>query len=180
MIKKLYNWWFGVNVSMYQACSITGLTGQQIWKEYRARKRVYRRHGIRVTSPIPGEGIKDNNRVVGNRPGEVGTKLWAKDKKQIKDTNVFVFPLLKRRSQGCEFELAKARGTHWKITVYIHDKPGFISKEQGDIVCSSDSVAAKLIIRKFGSRHKRAIWRLKMLYHSLPGWILQQLKEFII
>lgn len=179
-MKRLYQWWFGLNVSLYQACSITGMTGAAIWKEYKARKRIYRKYGIHVNSPIPGEGIKNNNRKVGNRPGEVGTRLWAKDKHQIKDSNIFVFPLLKRRSQGCEWELAKARGTHWKPTVFIHDKPGFITKEQGDIVCSSDRAAAKLIVEKFGSRHKRAVWRLKMLQRSLPRWFWQQIKEFFI
>lgn len=180
MIKNLYHWWTGPSVSIYLACSMTGKTGYKIWQEYRSRKKIYRRYGVRVNSPVPGEGIKPTRVKLPNRPGHQGTLIWKKDKVQIKKSNVFVYPLLKKRSQGCEFELVKARGSHWKPTVYIHDKPGFISREQSDIVCSSDYTAARQIVRQFGSRHKRALWRLKMLVTSLPKWLYQQAREFWI
>lgn len=180
MLKRVYDYWFGQNVSLYLATSMTGLTGATIWQRYRIRKKIYRMRGIRVNSPVPGEGIKDTNEPIRNRPGAAGTLIWAKDKDQIKKSNIFVFPMLKRRSQGCEFELAKARGSHWKITVFIHDRPGFIAKEQSDIVCRNDEDAAKMIVMRFGSRHKRAIWRAGMLSRSLPGWVGQQIREFFI
>lgn len=175
---SLFKWWFDQDVSLYMATSMTGLTGYTIWKQYKERKKVYRRYGIKVNSPVPGEGIKPTKRKLGNRPGITGTMIWKKDKDQIKRSNVFVYPLLKKRSQGCEFELVKARGSHWKPTVYIHDKPGFISQEQSDVVCESDCVAARQIIKKFGSRNKRFIWRIKMLLMSLPKWLYQQAREF--
>lgn len=177
---NLFNYWFGTNVSIYLATSMTGLTGYKIWQDYRRRKKIYRRYGVRVNSPVPGEGIKATRRPLPNRPGAEGTKIWAKDKLLIRKSNLMVFPLLKRRSQGCEFELTLARGSYWKPTVYLHDKPGFISKEQSDIVCLTDQQAARYIVKYFGSRHKRFIWRLKMLNKSLPKWLWQQIKEFFI
>ena len=180
MLRWFSNYWFGRNVSIYMACGMTGLTGRTIWRRYRARKRIYRKHGVRVNSPVPGEGIKNTDEVVGTSPGRDGTAIWAKDKGQIKRSNVFVFPPLRRRSQGCEFELAKARGTHWKPTVFIHEAPGFIAREQSDIVCPTDGDAARLIVERFGSRSQRARWRIGMLARSLPGWMAQQAREFFI
>ena len=174
----MLNWWFKTDVSCYMACSMTGKTGYKIWQEYRTRKKIYRRYGVKVNSPVPGEGIKATRTKLPNRPGIAGTLIWKKDKDQIKKSNVFVYPLLKKRSQGCEFELVKARGAHWKPTIYIHDKPGFIAKEQSDIVCNSDYSAARQIVKLFGSRHKRFKWRVRMLAISLPSWLYQQLREF--
>ena len=151
-----------------------------IWKRYHERRRPYRKLGINVISPIPGEGIKPIKRVLGDRPGKTGLDIWDKDKQQIKDTNIFIFPKDGLKSQGCVNELVKARGAHWKITVFIHKCPGFISKEQNDIVCQDDKAAALYIKRNFMSRHKRAIWRCKMLNRSLPKWILQQLKDLVL
>ena len=177
---SIIEWWFGQSVSIYLATSMTGKTGYKIWQEYRYRKKIYRRYGVRVNSPVPGEGIKATRVRLPNRPGHQGTLIWLKDKIQIKKSNVFVYPLLKRRSQGCEFELVKARGSCWKPTFYLHDRPGFISREQSDVVCASDYTAARKIVKLFGSRHKRFIWRIKMLLRSLPKWLFQQLREFWI
>lgn len=180
MLKRLFEYWFGRSVSIYLACSMTGLTGYKIWQDYRRRKKIYRRYGIRVNSPVPGEGIKATRRPLPNRPGHVGQQIWAKDKLLIRKSNVMVYPLLKRRSQGCEWELVLSRGAYWKPTVYLHDTPGFISREQSDIVCETDQQAARLIVKQFGSRFKRLIWRFKMLNKSLPKWLGQQIKEFFI
>ena len=174
----MYNWIFGQHVSIYLADKMTGWTGYRIWKNYRQRKRVYRRRGIYVTSPLPGEGVRPIKRKLGDRPGISGVKIWEKDKRHIKDSNVFVFPLIGMTSQGCINELVKARGAHWTPTVFIHPKAGFITKEQNDIIVPDDKAAAKYIVKKFGSRWKRAKWRFSMLNQSLPKWMWQQLREF--
>ena len=171
-------WWFGMSASIYLAQPMTGFTGYAIWKIYHTRRRFYRRRGIKVESPVPGEGIRPIKRKIGDRPGMTGTMIWAKDKQQIKDNSIIVFPPDGLRSQGCVNELVKGRGAHWKITVFIHPKAGFIAKEQNDIVCKDDEAAARLIKRHFASRHQRCIWRLKMLNRSVPGWIWQQMREF--
>ncbi len=180
MFKELYNYWFGLSVSIYLADRMTGLTGYKIWQNYRSRKKIYRRKGIRVNSPVPGEGIKATRRPLPNRPGSAGTLIWLKDKLLVRKSNIMVYPLLKKRSQGCEWELVLARGSCWKPTVYLHDNPGFISKEQSDIVCQTDQQAARLIVKQFGSRFKRLIWRFKMLNKSIPKWLGQQIKEFVL
>jgi hypothetical protein len=173
----LYKWWFGKSAKAYLACRMTGLTGYTIWKTYHDRRRPYRRRGIWINSPIPGEGIRPTKRKLGDRPGKTGIEIWHKDKTQIKDSNIFIFPIDGMKSQGDINELVKARGAHWKITVFIHKHAGFITKEQNDIVCRDDNHAAQMIARKFNSRHKRFIWRLKMLNQSLPKWIWQQWKD---
>jgi len=174
----MIRWLFGQHVSLYLADRMTGFTGYQIWKNYRVRKKIYRRKGIIVVSPIPGEGIRPTKRKLGDRPGKSGIEIWEKDKNQIKDTNVFVFPIVGMYSQGCINELVKARGAHWKPTVFIHANAGFITKEQNDIIVRNDQEAARLIARKFNSRWQRAMWRMQMLNQSLPKWIWQQLREF--
>jgi len=170
--------WFGKSASIYLAQPITGYTGYRVWKLYHDRRKPYRQRGIQVVSPVPGEGIKPIKRPLGDRPGKTGTEIWDKDKHQIKDNNIFVFPADGLKSQGCVNELVKARGAHWKITVFIHPHAGFITKEQNDIICKDDVTAAKLINTNFYSRHKRTVWRIKMLNKSIPKWIYQQLREF--
>jgi len=177
---NLFKWWLGRSASIYLAQPMTGFTGYKIWKTYHERRKPYRKLGIRVVSPVPGEGIKPIKRKVGDRPGKTGIDIWDKDKNQIKGTNIFVFPSDGLRSQGCVNELVKARGAHWKITVFIHTHGGFITKEQNDIVCADDKTAALMIKRNFMSRHRRFLWRVSMLNKSLPKWIIQQCKDLIL
>ena len=175
---KLINWLFSPSVSIYLADKMTNLTGYYLWKNYKIRKKIYRRHGIRVISPLPGEGIKPLKRKIKDRPGHAGKEIWMKDKEQLKQANIFVFPSVGMTSQGCINELVKARGAHWKPTVYINKTPGFIAKEQNDLICENDCTAARLIIKTFGSRWQRLLWRIQMLNQSIPKWLWQQLREF--
>lgn len=163
----LCNFWFGPSLSIYPALPMTNYTGKQIWDTYRRQRKTYSQYGIKVNSPVPGEGIKCNNKVVGNRPGVTGDMIWAKDGKQIRKSTAFVFPRNGMRSQGSIFEMVKARGTLWKITIFINPRPGFIAKHQSDFVCKNEVQAAKFLAARFLSRHQRFKWRIKFWLQSM-------------
>lgn len=177
MFKCLYRFWFGPTLSVYPALPMTSRTGKQIWATYRRQRRLYSRYRIKVNSPVPGEGIKDNNKVVGNRPGMTGTIIWQKDGKQIRRSTAFIFPKNGMSSQGSIFEMVKARGTLWKITVFINPKPGFIAEKQSDFVCRNEVQAAKFLSRNFLSRHQRFLWRMKFWFPSLVKDVFQKITE---
>lgn len=161
LLQKLNHWWNGPSLSIYPTLKMTNKTGKQVWQSYRRQRRTYSQYGIKVNSPLPGEGIKDTKKIIGDRPGVTGDTIWSKDGKQIRKSAAFVFAKESMSSQGSVFELAKARGTLWKITVFINDKPGFISKRQADFTCKNEVQAAKFLAKNFLSRKQRVLWRLK-------------------
>lgn len=171
MFERLHQWWFGPTLSIYPALPMTGKTGKQVWATYRRQRKTYATHGISVNSPVPGEGIKDNKKVLGNRPGVTGDMIWAKDGKQIRKSQGFVFPKDGMRSQGSIFEMVKARGHLWKITVFINPRPGFIAAHQSDFVCRNEVQAARFLSKNFLSRQQRFKWRMRF-------WLPCMIKDF--
>lgn len=170
MLGRLKKWWFGPSLSVYPALRMTGKTGRQVWATYRRQRKTFTKFKIHCNSPVPGEGIKDNNKVIGNRPGVTGDVIWAKDCKQIRKSSAFVFPKDGMHSQGSIFEMVKARGTLWKITIFINPRPGFIAKHQADFVCRNEVQAARFLAKHFLSRHQRFMWRVKF-------WPVSMLKD---
>lgn len=178
LLRKLNHWWNGPTLSIYPALKMTGRTGKQVWQTYRRQRRTYSQYGIKVNSPLPGEGIKDNKMVIGDRPGITGDYIWAKDGKQIRKSTAFVFPVEGTKSQGSIFELVKARGTMWKITVFINPNPGFIARKQADFVSKNEQQAAKFLAKNFLSRKQRIMWRLKFWPSALIRSNIEKVVEF--
>lgn len=177
MFQRLSKWWNSNSVSVYPCLTMTGRTGNQVWRKYRKQRLTASKYGVRVNSPLPGEGIKDTPRVIKDRRGKGGTKIWRKDSGQIYRSNAILFEKDNMRSQGSIFELVKARGSLFKITVIVHPKPGFITREQGDVVAKSMDSALKQLAVRFGSRRQRFYWRMGMLMKSAPKFLLRQIKE---
>ena len=178
LLRKINHWWNGPTLSIYPTLKMTGKTGKQVWQTYRRQRKTYSQYGIKVNSPLPGEGIKDNKKLIGDRPGVTGDTIWAKDGKQIRKSAAFVFAKESMTSQGSIFELAKARGAMWKITVFINAKPGFISKKQSDFTCKNDCEAAKFLARHFLSRKQRVMWRLKFWPSAMIKSNIEKIEEF--
>lgn len=174
---RLHDWWYGATLAIYPALPMTGKTGKQVWQTYRRQRKTYSWYGIKVNSPVPGEGIKDNKKVLGNRPGVTGDMIWAKDGKQIRKSQAFVFPKDGMRSQGSIFEMVKARGSLWKITVFINPRPGFIAAHQSDFVCRNEVQAARFLAKNFLSRSQRFHWRMKFWFPSMIKDVYNKLKE---
>jgi hypothetical protein len=178
VLRKLYDYFFAPSLSVYPALPMTRKTGKQIWATYRRQRKTYTRYRIKTNSPVPGEGIKCNNKVVSDRPGVTGDMIWAKDGKQIAKSQAFVFPKDGMVSQGSIFEMVKARGHLWKITVFINPKPGFIAKHQADFVCKNEVQAAKFLSKHFLTRAQRIKWRSGFWLRSIGKDLLKKLKEF--
>lgn len=170
-----------MSVSIYLACYITGRTGREVVEEMWRIKQIYERYGIEVISPIEGEDIAITDSVCGDRSDrEADTIYKQKDKSKIKRANVFVYPGGKRSSQGIMDEYRLARGTIWKPTVGVFSevRPGFITRRETDYVAGSHGEAALVIRARWGTWWKRLKWRLGMLNHSIPTFVLDQIKEF--
>jgi len=168
-------------VSIYLACAMTGRTGKELWDELRMLRPIYEQHGIKVISPIEGEGIPYSDAPLPDRTDKDGTHIWKdKDKFKIREANVFVYPGLRRTSQGVMKEYMYARGVLWRPSVGVYKPPlkaGFITRAEDDVVCASHQEAALTIATRWGSKRKRLKWRLAMLNRSILKWLGYQLKE---
>ena len=172
-----------VRCSLYCATAMTGRTGKDLWAEVQTVQPIYEKHGLTFITPIIGEGIEPDKEKIKDRTNAEMLTIWKKkDKQQIRDANVFVYICPKYTSQGIMKEYCLARGVCWKPTigVYLDIHPGFITREEDDIVASSHEEAAQLIAKRFGTRTKRNIWRLKLLIKKVPKWLKQQIREFFL
>ena len=181
MINKIKDWLFKVNVSVYPCIPMTGKTGRQVWRMYREQRLDYAREGVSTISPVPAENIKANHRLVGDRRGIEAIKIWNKDGIQIQKAPVIAFEKRCMNSQGSIAELTKGRGSLFKITVFIHPKPGFISRAQYDICATTRKKAAKEINRRFGTRYKRIKYRLftiwpRFIFKGIPRLLMELFK----
>lgn len=167
-----------INCSIYLATPMTGLNCDDLWIKAINDKQVYEKEGVRVVTPIEGEGIPFAKVPLQDRSDEEMTRVWKrKDKGAIKETNVLVYEMPTRWSQGVAHELILSRGVWWKPTVFV-GKAGFITREEDDYVAASHTEAAKFIASTWGTRSQRILWRLKMLNRCLPSWIWGQITEF--
>jgi hypothetical protein len=170
-----------IKCSLYAAMAMTGKTGKELWDIVKRIQPIYESASLTFISPVVGEGIESDKVKVKDRSDQEMVFIWkSKDKQQIRDTNVFMYMAPDVPSQGVTKEYALARGSCWKPTigVYIGIKPGFITREEDDIVASSHEEAAKIIAERWGTRVKRNRWRLHMLRRSLLKWLFQQAREF--
>ena len=170
-----------IKCSLYCATAMTGRSGADLWEEVKRIQPIYEAQGLTFISPIVGEGIEADKQKVKDRSNEEMVFIWkSKDKQQIRDTNVFVYICPKLTSQGVTKEYALARGTCWKPTigVYLDLKPGFITREEDDVVATSHEEAARMIADRWGTRSKRNKWRIRMLSRSILSWLYQQAREF--
>lgn len=167
------------DVSIYLATPMTGLHCDDLWKKAINDSQAYEREGIKVISPLVGEGIPFEHVKLQDRSEEEMHRVWKlKDKKAIKDTHVLVYECPTRWSQGVAHELVLARGVLWKPVVFVGTNAGFISREEDDVVAHSHVEAALAIRQRWGTRRKRILWRLKMLNRCLIRWVMDQIGEF--
>lgn len=168
-----------VDVEIYLATPMTGLFCDEIWQRAITDMQVYEREGIKVITPIQGEGIPFAHVKLADRSPKEMTRVWKqKDKRAIKDTHVTVYNCPEHWSQGVAHELVLSRGVLWKPTVFVGKNAGFITREEDDVAAVSHQEAAIAIVQRWGTRRKRIIWRLKMLNRCLLGWIWDQLGEW--
>lgn len=168
-----------IDVSIYLALPMTGLYCDDLWKRAIGEIQTYEKEGVKVVSPMTGEGIPFAHVKLADRSAEEMTRVWKKkDKQAIKDTHVTVYNCPERWSQGVAHEIVLSRGVLWKPTVFVGKNAGFITHEEDDVVAFSHQEAAIAIAERWGTRRKRIIWRLKMLNRCLLGWIWDQIREF--
>lgn len=164
--------------SIYLAAPMTGFLCDELWIKAINDKQVYEKQGIKVVTPIEGEGIPFAKVKLEDRSNEEMINVWKKkDKTAIKDCNVLVYECPTKWSQGIAHELILSRGVLWKPTVFV-GKAGFITREEDDYVATSHSEAAHFIRSTWGTQRQRILWRLKLLNRCLLGWIWNQICEF--
>lgn len=182
MFRKLYQYWFGPNCTLYLARGMSGRIKSEVVKEAKADVYFFRYYGYKVNCPVEVEQVENTHTKLQASVKEMDA-YWKRDKELIRNSNVVLDMTPHLNSEGVKHELGYARYCLWKPVVRIfpkHKKPPIanVAFYEDDYITEYLEDAAFKIDQWFGSRHKRFVWRLKMLNKSLPKWIGQQLKEF--
>ncbi len=168
-------------VTAYVAHAITGRTGSALNAESRATKRALLKYGIVGLDPVLLEKIPDTDEVIPNRPDVGGQVIWGGDEAAIREAHVLLDITPELKSEGVMWETGYARFFLWKpvIRVYRPDSsPHMAMVFKGDAITYSLEEAAEVIHERWGTRKKRFIWRIKMLFRSIPKFIKYQIQEF--
>lgn len=168
-------------VVAYVAHAITGRTGTALNAESRATEVALTHYNIVGLDPVLLEKIPDTDEIIPNRPDDGGQVIWGGDEAAIRRSHVLLDITPELKSEGVMWETGYARFFLWKPVVRVY-KPGssphMAMVFKGDAITFSLEEAAKVIHERWGTRRKRIIWRLKMLFRSLPKFFLYQLGEF--
>ncbi len=141
---------------------------------------ILKQYGITPLSPVFAENVEDSPGPLVNDDKERLGRLWARDKEIIRyESHVVLVDGANEKSYGVEREYMLNRGVLWKPTVLLMPPPGLsVITFEDDYVTHDLHIAGEFIRKKWGTRTKRIMWRLKMLTRTLPRWILGQIYAF--
>lgn len=168
------------DVIVYTASSMTGRTGEELIAQSKHVHRILGNWGITVLDPIAAENVKDSDKPLHN----TGTQLaeyWQRDKRMIREAHVLLDITGPAKSEGVAHEIGYARYNLWKpvVRIYAENKSKIsVARFEDDIIVESLPQAAEAIVKHWGTRNKRIVWRIKMLMRCLPRWIKYQMGEW--
>lgn len=166
------------NICVYIASPMSGYEKSEMIARASRVCQIFKEAGITPISPVIEEGVKDEPGKLINSDKELLYNYWKRDKWLIiHKAHVVFIDHAERKSFGCEREYCLNRGVLWKPTV-IYVSPGTptsVAEWEDDKVFESIHEAAEYIVKHWGTRRKRWIWRIRMLNKTLPTWIWRQL-----
>jgi hypothetical protein len=167
-------------VTCYVACRMTGRDKREQVKRAKHVKYVLEQYGITVISPVLEESVPDTPGPLVNDSESRLAGFWARDKYIIRRlAHVVLVDGAHEKSFGVEREYSLNRWNLWKPTVLVMPDMGLtVSKFEDDSVTDDLHIAGEFIRAKYGTWFKRVKWRVHMLGHSLPGWLLDQIYAF--
>lgn len=170
-----------LNVVVYIACRMTGRDKLEMVHRARRVCEIFREFGITPISPVIEEHVKEDEGKLINNDKERLKGFWKRDKEIIiKEAHVIFLDHAEMKSFGMEREYALSRGVLWKPTlIYLPPAtPVSVAQFEDDAIFTSVHEAAKHIVDKWGTKHKRNVWRMKMLLRTLPGWLYRQVLQW--
>lgn len=166
---------------VYLGCKMSGADKAEMVKRALRICEIFREAGLTPISPVIEEQVKDEPGKLINSDKERLHGFWTRDKEIIaNEAHVIYFDRFEQKSFGMEREYGLARYCLWKPTV-VHVSPGTVTSVaewEDDVLCTSVHEAARIIAGTWGTARQRRLWRLKMLWRTLPKWLYRQVKAW--
>jgi hypothetical protein len=170
-------------IKIYTAQAMTGRSQDEIVAYAKHAKKVFEGAGIVVLDPVLTEHIKDEKKLLTDKPVSILKDYWKRDKTMIREAHVIVDLSPELKSEGVAHEIGYGRYHLWMpiVRVYKPDsKPAsLIAVFEDDLIVHSLEEAAIQINKYWGSWSKRFMWRLsvynrcflKACYYKLLKWL---------
>lgn len=169
------------NCKVYIATKMTGCDKDALVKRAERVCEIFREYELEPISPVVEEKVKDEPIKLINADKERLAKFWKRDKQiLIEEAHVMFWDHAEQKSFGVEREYALNRFCLFNPTV-IYVPPGTptsVAEWEDDYIFNSVHAAAEYIVKHWGTRNKRLIWRLNMLNRCVPRFIYRQLLQF--
>jgi hypothetical protein len=163
---------------------MTGYTPEELIRRAEFVCRILRLYDIEPIHPVlkPGEDIAHLDPKLLYAPKDCNESydsikpLWKYDKDAILRSHVVIFDRAWDKSIGMEREYGFARYCLWKPCIPVMEDRNIltIASYEDDHIARSIHDAAKYIVKHYGTRPKRFLWRVKMLCRTLPKWFYRQ------
>ena len=155
---------------VYIAMKMTGLEAGAITVKNDHAKKELKERGIESISPWDKEKHLYKPHDIVQAGHKILTKIWQKDKSEVMecygvidiDGNLF--------SRGTGIETGFNRFGLMRPTIFVDNATNTIRNLEGDLVVASIQDAAELINRLWGTRLKRWLWRLTVVWSLKSIW----------
>ena len=168
---------FNVDVVTYVACKMSGRDKPEMTKRAEYVCKTLEEHGITAISPVVEEEVKPEQGKLVNHDKERLRGYWIRDKEIIiKEAHVVLMDHAEMKSFGMEREFGLSRYTLWKPTIILvpANTPLSVAQFEDDEIFYSVHHAAQEIVRQWGTRFDRIVWRAKLLNRTLPRFLYRQ------
>lgn len=164
-----------MTVNVYAAQAMSGRPWLELLVEASYAARSLESAGITVYSPVLDEWARNGFQAKGIcTSGDELEDHWRRDKVAMVKSHILVDLTPTRQSHGVSHEIGFFRYTLWRPCVRIMSPAKTIAYLEDDLIVATIEEAAKEITIRWGTRRKRAVWRMGMLWRSLPKWVYRQ------
>jgi len=171
-----------MKVKAYTCQSMTGHSMHELVERAKKIKTVLNAAGVEVLDPVLAEHVPDKKEVLGDKPLNVLKSYWRRDKQMIREAHVLLDLTPGDKSEGCAHELGYARYALWKPVIRLYGPeakpPNLIPYFEDDLIVHSPEEAAIQIQKMWGTRFKRAMWRISLLNRCFIKFVWYQIGEW--
>ena len=149
----------------YLACRMSGRSKAVMVKEAKDAIAILSKYGIECISPVLEENIDGKHELLSDISEEKLIIEWKKDKAAIKRSHVLIdlASATSIRSEGATCEYGYARYCLFLPTIRLFPKglgPSVTRLENALVVQSLDEAGIE-IIKRWGTRYQRIMWRIR-------------------
>jgi hypothetical protein len=169
-------------MKVYTAKSMSGRDAFEAYRTSINEKMLLECFGMTVLDPLLEEKVQPVHKPIQASKADMD-KFWPRDKEMIREANIVFDMTPTIYSEGRSHELGYARYFLWKPIVRVFPPgeipwEGSVAHYEDDVVVDSIIDACAIAHDQWGTRKKRILWRLKLLWRCLPKFLRFQIGEW--